>query len=120
MIISIIKLIPRSNQRDSMMEIFRAVIRLIRGRPGCMDCTIHEEDNNQPSIIYYIEQWESQEALQHHIQSSIYSMILNAMEFASETPEIRFHEVSKTMGLELIEAMRPLGKVTRNSQEKVF
>ena len=84
-----------------MIEIFRAVIKLIQGRPGCLDCTIHEEDKNQLSIIY-IEQWESQEALQQHIQSSIYYMILNAMELASETPEIRFHEVSKTMGLELI------------------
>lgn len=93
-----------------MIDIFRSVIRLIQGRPGCIGCAIHEEDSNQHSVIY-MEQWESKEALQQHIQSSIYSMILNAMELAAEVPEIHFHEVSKTMGLELIETLRTKEKI---------
>lgn len=75
-----------------------------------MGCAIHEEDSNQHSVIY-IEQWESKEALQQHIQSSIYSMILNAMELAAEVPEIRFYNVLETMGLELIETMRTKEKI---------
>ena len=112
MIISFLKLIPRPDKREPMLEIFRAVIRLIQGRPGCMGCAIHEEDNNQRSVIY-MEQWESREALQQHIQSSIYPMILNAMELAGEAPKIRFYEVSKTMGWELIEALRSNEKPNR-------
>jgi len=88
-----------------MMEIFRSVIRLIQGRPGCLGCAIHEEDNDQRSIIY-MEQWESKEELQQHIQSSIYLMILNAMELAAEVPETRFYNVSETMGLDFIATLR--------------
>ena len=72
---------------------------------------------NQRSIIY-MEQWESKEALQQHIQSSIYSMILNAMELAAESPQICFHEVSKAMGLELIETLRAKGEETGNSHKE--
>ena len=91
-----------------MMEIFRSVIKLIKGRPGCLSCALHEADDIQRSIIY-MEQWETKEDLQQHIQSNIYLMILNAMELARQTPEIRFHNVSETMGLELIEALRIKG-----------
>jgi quinol monooxygenase YgiN len=77
-----------------------------------MGCAIHEEDNNQRSIIY-MEQWESKEALQQHIQSNIYLMILNAMELAAEVPEIHFYNVLETMGLEFIAALRSNEKPNR-------
>jgi hypothetical protein len=32
--------------------------------------------------------------------------LLTAMELASEEPKIEFHEVEKTMGMDLIEALR--------------
>jgi quinol monooxygenase YgiN len=51
-----------------------------------------------------VEQWESKGDLERHIQSSLYRRILAAMEFASEAPEISFHEVSKSTGMDLIEA----------------
>ena len=76
-----------------------------------MACSICEEDNNQQSIVY-IEQWESKEALQQHIKSSIYSMVINAMELASKAPEINFYDVSEKMGIELIETMRQKGEKT--------
>jgi len=79
-----------------------------------MGCAIHEEDSKQHSVIY-MEQWESTEALQQHIQSNIYSMILNAMELAAEVPEIRFYNVSETMGLEYIETLRTKEKINKES-----
>jgi hypothetical protein len=53
-----------------------------------------------------MEQWESKEDLNRHIQSSLYNWILSAMELASEVPKIYFHEVSKTTGMDLIQTLR--------------
>ena len=73
-----------------------------------MGCGIYEEHNNQCSI-FYVEQGESKEHLDRHIQSNLYCRIITAMELAREAPKIYFHEVSKTMGIELIEALRSQG-----------
>jgi len=73
-----------------------------------MACFICDEDNNQHAV-FYIEQWESKEALQLHIKSSTYSMLINAMELASTTPQINFYDVSERMGIELIETLRQKG-----------
>jgi len=47
MIISILKLKPRPDQREPMLDIFRTVISLTNGRPGCMGCSTQEEDSSQ-------------------------------------------------------------------------
>jgi quinol monooxygenase YgiN len=105
MVICFLKIVPHPDKRDAVFEILRSVIELTRGRPGCMGCATYEEHNHQRSI-FYMEQWESKEELNRHIQSSLYNWILGAMELASEVPEIYFHEVSKTTGMDLIQVLR--------------
>jgi hypothetical protein len=43
--------------------------------------------------------------LGRHIRSELYFRVLSAMELANEAPEIYFHEVSDTRGLEYVEAL---------------
>ena len=56
--------------------------------------------------MLYVEQWESEEDLQRHIRSDLYRRILEAMELSCRSPEVSFHSVSATAGMELIEALR--------------
>jgi quinol monooxygenase YgiN len=51
-------------------------------------------------------EWESQEALEQHIQSDEFRKILEVMELAGRTPEIRFCTISDSAGFELVEALR--------------
>jgi len=109
MVICFLKIVPYPSKRDAVFEILRSVIDLTQGRLGCLSCATYEEHNHQRSIIY-MEQWESNEDLNRHIQSSLYNWILSAMELASEVPEIYFYEVSKSTGMDLIRAVRTEGE----------
>ena len=111
MVICLLEIVPLSDKREAVFEIFRSVIDFTQGRHGCKGCACYEKHNDKRSVLY-VEQWESQEELNRHIQSSIYSRIFSAMELASEAPEISFCEVSKTMGMDLVEALRSKGERT--------
>ena len=105
MVISIMKLTPLPEKRQAMLDILRSVAIIAPGMPGCLDCQIYEEDSSAHRIVY-VEHWQSRGPLEQHIKSGLYLRVLTAVELASEPPEIQFHEVSETMGMELITALR--------------
>jgi hypothetical protein len=53
-----------------------------------------------------VEEWESREKLDRHFNSEQYRIILSLMEASDQFPEIKIYTVSKTEGLEAIEAAR--------------
>jgi quinol monooxygenase YgiN len=105
MILSFIKLIPQPEKRQAMIDILRTMEALTKIKPGCLCCCIYEQADERHGVLY-VERWESNEALNIHVQSSMYMRLLTAMELACEAPDIQFHYVEKTMGIELIEALR--------------
>jgi quinol monooxygenase YgiN len=108
MILSFIKLIPQPEKRQAMLDILRTMEALTRNKQGCLCCCIYEQANDKHAVLY-VEQWESMEVLQQHVRSSMYMRLLTAMELSSEAPDIQFHEVVKTMDMDLIEALRSAG-----------
>jgi quinol monooxygenase YgiN len=108
MILSFITLIPQPEKRQAMLDILRTMEALTRTKPGCLSCCIYEQANDKHAVLY-VEKWQSMETLERHVQSSMYMRLLTAMELASEEPKIEFHEVEKTMGMDLIEALRSAG-----------
>jgi quinol monooxygenase YgiN len=105
MMITLLRVKPLTDKRDAILEVLQSVRDLILGLPGCIHCACYEGQEGDRSILY-LEQWETREDLHRHIQSSLYNRVISAMEFAHEAPEIRFYELSKPMGMELIEALR--------------
>jgi quinol monooxygenase YgiN len=105
MILALIKLLPQPEKRQAMLDILRTMEALTSIKPGCQCCCIYEQAGDRQAVLY-VEKWQSREALHLHIQSSMYMRLLNAMELSSEAPDIQFHEVSETMGMDLIEALR--------------
>ena len=91
-----------------MLDILRTMEALTRTKPGCLCCCIYEQANDKHAVLY-VEKWQSMETLERHIQSSMYMRLLTAMELSSEAPDIQFHEVVKTLGMDLIEALRSAG-----------
>jgi quinol monooxygenase YgiN len=104
-IITFIKLLPQSDKRQAMIDILKSMQALTRTKPDCICCSLYEQSNDRHALLY-VEQWQTREAFDRHVQSSMYMRLLTAMELGSEAPEIQFHDVSQTMGLELIEALR--------------
>jgi quinol monooxygenase YgiN len=88
-----------------MIDILKNMEALTRGKPNCKCCCVYEQLNDTKAILY-LEQWQTREALERHVQSSMYMRLLTAIELSGEVPEIQFFDVSETRGMELIEALR--------------
>ena len=105
MIIASARIVPAPEKRVEVLDILRYAQSLTRASTGCISCAIYEELGEARAILY-VEQWRSQEELHRHIQSHAYLQTLTAMDLAGEPPEIYFHEVAKSHGMELIEKLR--------------
>jgi len=105
MILSLIRLIPPEEKRQAMIDILGSMEALTRIKPGCESCSLYEQTGEARAVLY-IELWKTSEDLKQNVQSSMYMRLLTAMELCCETPAIQFHEISKTMGIEFIEALR--------------
>ena len=88
-----------------MIDILKNMVALTSAKPDCRCCCVYEQVNDRRAVLY-VEKWQTREALERHVQSSMYMRLLTAMELSGEAPEIQFFEVSETKGLEMIEALR--------------
>lgn len=95
---------------DERRKDFLDSARLITGPTavqfGCISCEFYQ-DLNDPDAVLYVEEWQSRKSLEQHIKSDPYRIILSLMELSAEAPEIKINTISKTEGLEAIEALRP-------------
>ena len=105
MFISFIKLLPQPDKRQAMIDILKNMEALTSAKPDCICCCVYEQINDRRAVLY-IEKWQTREAFDLHVQSSMYMRLLTAMELSGEAPEIQFCWVSETMGMELIETLR--------------
>jgi quinol monooxygenase YgiN len=64
------------------------------------------QDASDETSLIVEERWASQEDLERHVRSADYRNFLGLLESAVEKPEVEFHEVAKTSGMEVIEEMR--------------
>ena len=105
MIIASMRIVPLPEKRVEILDVLLHVQGLMRASSGCVSCDIYEEYGEAQAILY-LEQWRSRAELQRHIKSPLYLQVLTAMDLASELPEIRFHDVAGSQGMEWIEALR--------------
>jgi quinol monooxygenase YgiN len=105
MIIVILRVLLPSEKLDEAIRTVRSLLGSTRVQPGCISCRFYQ-DTEEANVLTLVEEWESQDALDHHIRSDEYRKILAVMDMANERPEIRFHTVSDTGGMGVIEAAR--------------
>ena len=105
MIISTLRLFPSREQRRSLLALLRSVQGPTQAQAHCLECRIYEEDGYDDAILY-METWDSDPEFQRHVCSDSYRRVLAAVEVSRMPPEIAFHQVSVTKGLELIQELR--------------
>ena len=96
--------VPRERRRD-FMDSAQLIVEPTRIQPGCISCRLYQ-DSDEPDVVFLVEEWESRKELDHHINSDQYRIILSLMEASDQFPEIKLNTISKTEGLEAIEAVR--------------
>jgi|WetSurMetagenome_2_1015567.scaffolds.fasta_scaffold671230_2 quinol monooxygenase YgiN len=106
MYLAIVKLKPRFGKKQEMLELLGLVEDQSHLICRYIDGGVFVQNLDNEVAILYLEQWESKEDLYLHIQSPLYLWLLAAMELASEPPEVHFHEIADSQGLELVETLR--------------
>jgi len=73
--------------------------------PDCQGCFLTVEAREGKSICY-MERWRTREALDRHVQSSLYFRVLEAMELSRIPPKVEFYEAKDVGGLDFLEQVR--------------
>jgi quinol monooxygenase YgiN len=105
MIMAMLRLVPRAEKRKEAIHILTHVVNEIQLMPGCASSSVYEELSPERAILC-VQKWLSEEGLHRHIQSEIYRWTLAAIELATEPPEICFHQISDSRGLDMVESLR--------------
>lgn len=96
--------VPRERHRD-FMDSARLIVEPTRIKPGCITCRLYQ-DLDEPDTVFLVEEWKSRKELDRHLNSDQYRIVLSLMEASDQFPEIKLNTISKTEGLEAIEAVR--------------
>lgn len=102
MILSTLKMIVLPERRRDLLETMRGMFEPVRVERGCLSYRLYEDVENSNTFIL-LEEWATQEDIERHISKDSQRQILALMDILSEQPEFRFHTVSSTAGMDLIE-----------------
>ena len=105
MIIVSLRIRVSHEKRKDFMNSARLILGPTRIQPGCISCRLYQ-DLDEPDAVFLVEEWESRKKLDRHFNSDQYRIILSLMEASDQFPDIKISTVSKTEGLEAIEAVR--------------
>ena len=105
MIIVTLRIKVPGNRRKEFLDSARLIMGPTKVQPGCISCEYYQ-NLDDPDVALLVEEWESKENLEQHIKSESFRIILSLIELSDESPEIKLNTISKTEGLETIEAVR--------------
>ena len=108
MVISTLRIVPSPKQRSEVLEVLLSVRGPTEIQPGCLSCGVYEEKGPDHAVVFRAH-WETESALHEHICSDFYPRLLAACELSNRPPEVCFHHVSATQGMDLIEQLRGRG-----------
>ena len=100
-----LRIFPSQEQRPHVLSVLRSVQGPTAIKPGCECCRIYEEDGHDKAVLY-VECWESEEDFERHIRSDIYRRVLEAIELSRMPPELRYHHVTESKGIDWVGALR--------------
>jgi quinol monooxygenase YgiN len=109
MILASVRMTIPPQKRDEALKIIRSVAEQCRDYPGCLFSYVYG-DLQEKNVLVLEELWGTEEDLNHHIRSEEYRNLLLVLEMGAKKPEIRFHTISSSTGIESIEKARSHGR----------
>ena len=93
------------DQRRNFLDAARLVVGPTQVQPGCISCRFYQ-DLDDPDAVFLVEEWKARKDLDQHIRSNRYRIVLSLVDLSEKPPEFKISTISKTEGLEAIEAVR--------------
>jgi len=105
MVIALLKIsVPLEKHKDAL-QLVRSILGWTRVQAGCKSIAFYQDTDESDTMIL-IEEWEEWSNLDEHIRSDSFRNILELIDLSSIYPEIKLNTISKTEGMERIEAVR--------------
>lgn len=91
-------------KQKELVQTLLSMIEPMRKEAGCLSYDLfgNIEDEN---VLNLIEEWRTRKELDHHLKSEIFGVLLGTKILLCEPPTIQIHTVSKSEGMEAIDAV---------------
>ena len=99
MIVVVGRVSTDAEKRDALVEVGQAVAKASRKEAGCISYRVYE-DTEVANDFVFIEEWESDEALQRHFATEHVADLMRAIPAAIVAPpDVKFHTIASSMDL---------------------
>jgi len=105
MIVVTINMHVRPEKRTEWLQTICALMALVSEETECVSSRFYLDVENDGAFCL-LEAWATQVDMDNHLRSSNCGVLMGAIQLLSEPPEITFHTVSATAGMEAIQAAR--------------
>ena len=100
MILAFIKMNARPEKRKEILQTIQSIVAQMRKENGCVDSNFYQNAENENNFVL-IEEWETRNALDDHLRSDIFTVLMGARSLLSRPPEVTIHTVSQSSELEI-------------------
>ena len=107
MIQASLRIVASAERRDEIVQTFRSLVGPTEVKRGCLGCRFYQ-DVSDKNALTYVEEWQTQEDLQRHFRSDQYRKLLALIDLSTAPPELKFHTISETSGIEYLATVRTL------------
>ena len=101
------------DKQKELMQTLLSMIETAGKEKGCLSYEIFCQIENQ-TVFNLIEEWETREDLDSHLQSEKFSVLLGTKSLLSKPLEMKIHTVSHSEGQEVVSALRGKGSAKKN------
>jgi quinol monooxygenase YgiN len=99
MIVVIGRVVTDASRREELVRIAQMVAGASRAEEGCISYRLYEDTEIESEFVF-VEEWESQEALQRHFGTPHIAEFMAAIPGAvSAAPDVKFHTIASTVDL---------------------
>ncbi len=109
MIQTVLKIKVSPQRLPDLTQALKSLMVSAQAEHGLVSCKLYQEVGNE-TTLRYVEDWQTAEDLEFQIRSNRYTQLLALMETASELPSLEFRTVSRTQGLDFLQAVRSIAK----------
>jgi quinol monooxygenase YgiN len=104
MILATLRMTVQPEKRRDLLEMIRGILEPTRVERGCISYRLYEDIENK-NVFALVGEWKTQEDLENHIRTENYRRLLTLMDSLNEPPDLQFHTISHTEGIDLIKSV---------------
>ena len=99
MIVVVGRVVTDADKRAELVRVGQTVAAASCVEPGCMSYRLYQDTDNENAFVF-VEEWESDAALQQHFASSHVAEFLQAIRATIVAPpDVKFHSIASSRDL---------------------